>query len=210
MKDPDVDSGGGAQSGGSQSIGSSLLLRLKTQDREAWRRLVHLYGPVVYSWCRYADLRADDAEDVGQEVFQAVAKSIGSFRRERPRDTFRGWLWTITHNKLRDYWRRRASQPEAVGGSTAQQALLQVPADESDDSAPATPLEERGPLFRRALELIRTRVEERTWQAFWRVTVEGRAVDDVAAELGMRPGAVYVAKSRVLQRLREELGDLLE
>ena len=89
MKDSHVDSGSETSAGGPPSIASSLLLRLKAQDAEAWKRLVRLYGPVVYGWCRRAGLRAEDAEDVGQEVFQAVARNIGSFRRERPGDPCR-------------------------------------------------------------------------------------------------------------------------
>jgi RNA polymerase sigma-70 factor (ECF subfamily) len=186
-----------------------LLLRLKAKDRDAWHRLVRLYGPVLYSWCRHAGLNAADAEDVGQEVFGAVAAHIDRFRRDHPGDTFRGWLWTITQNKLRDHWRRGGGRPEAVGGSTAQQALLQIPQEQSGDSAECDLSLEAASVLHRALEMIRSEVQERTWQAFWRVTVEGRAVSDVAAELDLKPGAIYVAKSRVLRRLREELGDLL-
>ncbi len=186
-----------------------MLVRLQAQEPEAWRRLTLLYGPVIYAWCRRAGLQSEDAADVGQEVFQAVVRNLASFRRERPSDTFRGWLWTITHNKLRDYWRRRQGRPQAAGGSSAHDRLLQVPADDSLPSLSSASGEESTSLFRRALELIRTEFEERTWQAFWGVTVEGRPAVDVAAELGMSPGAVYVAKSRVLRRFREELGDIV-
>jgi RNA polymerase sigma-70 factor (ECF subfamily) len=185
-------------------------MRLRAQEPEAWRRLVQLYGPLVYGWCRQAGLRAEDVADVSQEVFQAVAQHIGRFRRDRPGDTFRGWLRTITRNKLCDHWRRCRDHPEAAGGSSAQQRLLQVPEADEGSSPSSSSREEAAAVFRAALELIRAGFAERTWQAFWRVTVEGHAPAEVAAELGMSLGGVYVAKSRVLQRLRAELGDLLE
>jgi RNA polymerase sigma-70 factor (ECF subfamily) len=210
VKGSSVDSGSEVRRDDSSSIASSLLLRLKVQDPEAWKRLVRWYGPVIYSWCRRQGLHADDAEDVGQEVFQAVSRNIGNFRRERPGETFRGWLWTITVNKVRDHRRRRGGQPEAAGGSTAQQQLLQVPEEASEVSAASAPAGEASVLSHAALDLIRAEFEVRTWQAFWRVTVEEQAAGVVAADLGMSLGAVYVAKSRVLRRLREELGDLLD
>src|SRR5262245_59702180 len=124
MKDPNVELPGGPSESGSASLASSLLVRLRGQDADAWRRLTTLYGPVVYDWCRAAGLQAEDAADVGQEVFQAVARGLADFRRQRPGDSFRGWLWTIAHNKMRDFWRRQAARPQAAGGSSAQQRLL--------------------------------------------------------------------------------------
>jgi RNA polymerase sigma-70 factor (ECF subfamily) len=194
----------------STSTSRSLLERVRADDPAAWERLVALYAPLVYHWCREYGVQEHDAADIFQEVFQAVATHIGSFRRERPADTFRGWVRTITHNKVLDLFRRRGREPQATGGSDAQQRLTQTPAevDASEDSSRDGAVE-RG-LFRRALELIRGDFEERTWRAFWRTAVDGEPAHDVAAELGMSPGAVRVAKSRVLQRLREELGDLMD
>jgi RNA polymerase sigma-70 factor (ECF subfamily) len=163
----------------------------------------------VYVWCRRAGVSEPDAADVSQEVFTAVARHIADFRRDRPGDSFRGWLWTITRNKVRDHWRRVAVQAKAAGGSTALQLMHQVA--ESPVSEPEADGDDQpGDLYRRALELIRSEFEERTWKAFLMVTVEGRLPADVAADLGTTPGAVYIAKSRVLKRLREEFGDLLE
>jgi RNA polymerase sigma-70 factor (ECF subfamily) len=191
------------------SLAPSLLLRLRGHDNEAWRRLAALYGPILDGWCRCAGLSEQDADDVKQEVFRSVAQHLGAFRRERPRDSFRGWLWRITHNKLRDFWRRQRHRPQAVGGTAAQQRFQEL-AQESEDSLPPDSPAESGALYRRALDLLRAEFEARTWQAFWGVAVEGRAAADVAAELAMSPGAVYVAKSRVLRRLREDLGELLD
>jgi RNA polymerase sigma-70 factor (ECF subfamily) len=138
-----------------------------------------------------------------------VVIHVASFRKERAGDTFRGWLRRITQNKLRDHFRRLGREIPGVGGSSAQQRLAQLPEIEDSSEAPVADDGERG-LFGRALNLIRGEFEERTWVAFWRTAVEGRPTADVAADLGMSPGAVRVAKSRVLHRLREALGDSAE
>ena len=100
---------------------------MKAHDQDAWQRLVKLYGPLVYQACRRAGLQPTDASGVFQEVFQAVAMHIAGFRRDRPGDTFRGWLLTITQNKIRDHFRRLGTQPEAIGGTDAHRRLLELP-----------------------------------------------------------------------------------
>jgi RNA polymerase sigma-70 factor, ECF subfamily len=198
--------------GGSTS--RSLLADARHDDRAAWARLVTLYAPLVATWCRRMGVVEQDVVDVLQEVFAAVACKLSGFRKEQPQDTFRGWLSTITRNKVRDYYRRRADQPDATGGTEASRRLAQVPdiaTPVQDCDAVANDGDCRlafSGVLSRALESIRGEFHEPTWQAFWSVAVEGRAAADVASELGMQPGAVRVAKSRVLSRLRRELGDV--
>jgi RNA polymerase sigma-70 factor (ECF subfamily) len=189
----------------------SLLDRARAHEPAAWERMVALYAPLVLRWCRGWGLRDDDAADVFQEVFQAVAAHLGTFRRTRTGDTFRGWLRTITRNKVNDLFRRLEREPLGVGGSEARNLLAQVPQVLQEIPAdPVSPTDELdADLLHRALALIREEFEPRTWAAFWQTAVEGRATGDVAADLAMTPGAVRVAKSRVLHRLREDLGDLL-
>ncbi|HEY7327535.1 MAG TPA: sigma-70 family RNA polymerase sigma factor [Gemmataceae bacterium] len=202
--------GSGEGSQPSTTTSRSLLERVRSDEPAAWDRLVALYAPLVLGWCRGWGLREQDAADIFQEVFQAVAAHISGFRKEREGDTFRGWLRTITRNKVHDFFRLRNRQPEGVGGSEAQDRLVQLPAPQPcEDSSHLEENGERG-LVARALELIRCEFTERTWQAFWRTAIEGRSAPDVAGELSMSAGAVRVAKSRVLQRLREELGDVIE
>jgi RNA polymerase sigma-70 factor (ECF subfamily) len=210
MNDAEVAPGAAPTPGeAASSLGGSLLERLRARQPGAWERLVRLYGETVYGWCRRAGVPEADAADVSQDVFASVARHIADFRRERPGDSFRGWLWTITRNKVRDHWRRRADQVSAAGGTTAQQVMQQVPEDAPPD-AEAEAEAEPGGLYRRALELIQAEFEERTWRAFLMVTLEGRLPADVAIDLGTTPGAVYIARSRVLKRLREEFADLIE
>ena len=184
-----------------ESTSSSLLRRVKANDADAWRRFVDLYGALVYYWCRRAGLMPEDAADVVQEVFGALASAISGFRKERPGDTFRGWLWTIARNKIRDHFRARGNGPEAAGGSDAQQQLLQVPEPNADISVAESLLPQR------ALELIESEFEKRTWQAFWRATVEGQSAAEIAGDLGMTKNAVRQAKFRVLRKLRDDLAD---
>jgi RNA polymerase sigma-70 factor (ECF subfamily) len=207
MTASDISPNGGAQS--SSATSRSLLARIQADEPDAWRRLVSLYAPLILRWCRRSGLQDHDAADVFQDVFQAVLVYVGSFRRERPGDTFRGWLRRITQNKLRDHFRRRGREAHAVGGSSARDRLSELAAPEPAEEACASDDDGERGLFARAIELIRAEFEERTWAAFWRTAVEGRAARDVADELAMTPGAVRVAKSRVLHRLRQELGDFL-
>lgn len=187
----------------------SLLAQLKDGRPAAWERLTALYAPLVYHWCRSMRLPEQEMPDVFQQVFQAVAAHIGGFRKDRPGDTFRSWLRAITRNKVRDHFRRGARQARAAGGTEARAYFAQLAApEEAEEDGAHDEEEEVRQLLRAALEQIRGEVHPRTWQAFWGVVVEGKAPEEVGAELGMRAGTVRVAKSRVLARLRAELGEL--
>lgn len=196
-------------SGGDSRTSTTLLRLAQGNDPAAWHRLVNLYSPLVYRWCRQAGLQDADCVDLGQEVFRAVARKLGDFRRDRAGDSFRGWVRAITRNKLRDHFRAQAAAAEPVGGSTARDVLGQIP-DTADDSAAEPLREETALLYRRALDLIAAEFEPQTWQAFWRVAVEDQKPADVAQALGVTPNAVYLATSRIRRRLREEFADLLE
>lgn len=193
--------------GGSTS--HSLLADARRADPAAWKRLASLYAPLVASWCRRWGVAGQDVGDLLQEVFLAVASHLEGFRHDRPADTFRGWLLTIARHKALDYFRRRGKEPAAAGGTDASVRLQQV-LDPHLPSEPSSTDDEvifHG-ILGRALESIRNEFQEQTWRAFWGVVVEGRCAADVAADLHMRPGTVRVAKSRVLLRLRRELGDM--
>ena len=194
-----------AGTGPPSSTSSSLIERIRARQPEAWKRLVHLYGPLVYRWCRQTGLQAADASDVVQEVFRAVAGGVANFRRAAEGDSFRGWLWTITQNKVRDHFRGRPGSPGAIGGSDMQQQLAQLP--QPDPSASEGSEEEQAEvaLVHRAMEAIRGEFEDSSWEAFWRMTVQGHSSAEIAQDLGMTKSAVRQAKYRVLRRLRREL-----
>jgi RNA polymerase sigma-70 factor (ECF subfamily) len=182
-----------------------LLQRVQAHDQAAWSRLVKLYGPLVYGWCRQAGAQPADAADIGQEVFQTVALKIQGFHHHQRGDTFRGWLHAVTRNKLQAFHSRRQVEPSGAGGSDAYRGLLLLPDPGADEAA-----QEESELCHRALELIRLEFEEKSWQAFWRVAVEGEPPIDVAHDLQITVNAVYIAKCRILCHLRQEFAPLLD
>ena len=186
----------------------SLLQRARSNDQSAWSRLTNLYRPLVLFWCRQAHCPDAEVEDVIQEVFAAVAASLGSFRHDRPRDSFRAWLRGITRNQVLMYFRRNQGRPQPEGGSDALGRLL----DLADPLANCAEEEARqvSQWYRRAVEQVRGEFEERTWQMFWRAVIDGRPTAALAEELHVTPAAVRQAKSRVLRRLKQEMGELLE
>ncbi len=180
---------------------------MKARDVAAWGRLAGVYASLILHWCRREGVgRDEDREDICQDVFRAVAAKIVCFQRDPTCGTFRGWLRTITSRKIADHFRRENRQPpaKATGGSDAYERILAIP-DGDGSSVPEASDEETAIIVRKTLDTIRLEFEERTWQAFWRTTIGDQRSNVVAEALGMTPGAVRQAKSRVLARLREEL-----
>jgi RNA polymerase sigma-70 factor (ECF subfamily) len=185
----------------------SLIVRLQDNDGEAWEEFVDLFAPLIFHWCQRLNLGTSDSSDVMQEVFAAVSVSISNFRN-RGNGTLRGWLWTITQNKVRDFYRRNRHRESALGGSAAQLKLAQMiqPIDEQSFEELTSVVQSKR-LLHRALRLIENDFKESTWQAFWRATIEGQPTNSIAQDLGISPNSVRQSKSRVLRRLREQLGD---
>jgi len=189
------------------STSTNLVRQVQANQADAWARLVDLYGPLVWHWCRQSDLSQEDQADVFQQVFQSVIRKIGEFQRSPARGSFRGWLLTITQNHVRDHFRRQSRHPAAAGGSEAHRRLLALQDPDAEDSSTSTGVHPVTRLLHQTLQAIRPDFEPRTWQAFWRTTVDGQSSSAVAKETGMTSGAVRKAKARVLTRLRCELGD---
>jgi len=179
----------------------SLLQRLRQPEPgDAWERFVDLYGPLLLYWARRSGLSEEDAADVVQEVFTRLVRELPRFRYE-PGKRFRGWLFTLTRNYIRDHLRRRQTVP-------AGDAVDQLAAP--DPVAAFAEEEYRQYLVRRALAVMQAEFEPATWQACWQFVVEGKSAAAVAAALGLSENAVYLAKFRVVHRLRRELEGLLE
>ena len=188
----------------------TLLQRLLDNDPEAWRTMVQLYTPLLCHWCARGGVRGADAEDVVQEVLRVAASRLDAFRREREGDSFRAWLRGITRNMLLVHFRRASRQPQASGGSGEFSQLEAVVDPAGTDSPEEDPPSELEALRRRALDLVRGQVAEQTWRAFWLTAIEGHASAEVAASLGVSATAVRMAKSRVLHRLKEQFGELIQ
>lgn len=185
------------------STRASLVLRLRDRlDESAWKEFVRLYGPVVYRFARRRGLQDADAADVMQEVLRSVSASIGAF--DPGRGLFRGWLFTLAHRRLYDWQQSRQRQP-MVGDEAARQFLDEAPA--RDDETFWDQQYERQ-LFTLAAERLRPTIAETTWQAFWRTAVEGASGQEVAAALSISVAAVYLAKARVMAKLKEEIARL--
>ena len=210
MNDPGLDS---YTAVGAASMSSSLLVRLKSNDPEAWKRLAQLYYPLVRKWCQQSGLRQEDAADVAQEVFRVVAGNLARYRHERGQTSFGAWLRGITTRQLYAHWRRQKTRPIAAGGSEAQQRIAELPEagfEGLSDPSDVFPADDRREILRRALRMLQDGVADRTWAAFWRSVVEGQAPAEIAEHLGISVNAVYIAKARMLSRLREEFGELIE
>ncbi|MHB1561421.1 MAG: RNA polymerase sigma factor [Isosphaeraceae bacterium] len=185
---------------------TSLLRRAVARQPDAWERIVIIYTPLVRHWCRQAGIPDHDIQDVSQDVFAAVSSNLGTFRADRPGTTFRAWMRGIARHKLLHYFQDRGEA--AAGGTDAQMRLQEVPTPSDEPDLSETPADLAG-VFHRAVSLVRDQFEERTWRAFWRVAVEDRSPTEVAEELGITANAVRQAKSRVLRRLKEEMGELI-
>ena len=197
----------------------SLIDGVRSSDVESWRRMVDLYSPLVYFWITRQAVPKQDIRDIFQDVFFSVAKSIHQFQ-PRQNGSFRGWLRTVTRSKVNDYFRGQIRHPKPFGGTEAKHFFDQLPGNEetttnsSHNRQLGTSEQDfehmekviHDQLLRKALTGIRDSIHDQTWRAFWMVAVEGRATSEVAESLSMQPGAVRVAKSRVLKRLREYLG----
>jgi RNA polymerase sigma-70 factor (ECF subfamily) len=186
----------------------TLLEKARGNEPGAWERLVRLYRPLVSYWCNRGGVPNADVDDVMQEVFQGAVADLASFQRDRPGDTFRGWLRGITRHKVLLHFRRTGRHPRAAGGTDAF-ARLQELADPQVDLPDEDPQAEVQGLYRRALDLVRDEFEDRTWQMFWLVVIQDRPPAVVAEQFGVSAAAVRKAKSRVLHRLNAEVGDLV-
>lgn len=180
------------------STHSSLLLRLRTpHDVEAWSRFVHLYAPMIHRWVRRLSVEENQADDLVQDILLVMVEKVSEFVRQRP-GSFRTWLRTIAVNKARDYFRKQKSLTSA-SQYTESEALVDDPAQWVSEQ------EYHTLLARNALRLMSSSFSEITCRAVWEHVAQGRSAASVAAELGVTENAVYLARGRVLKRLRQEL-----
>jgi RNA polymerase sigma factor (sigma-70 family) len=181
---------------------ASLLLRLRDpHDGAAWRQFVELYAPLVYGYARKQGLQDADAADLCQDVLGAVAGAVGRLEYDPRRGAFRNWLFTVVRRKLADWRRARRSRLRGGSDPAPHEALEQTPAPADLEAAWQAEWERQ--VFTWACEQVRREVTESTWQAFWRTAFQGQPGKRVAADLGLSVAAVYLARSRVLARLKD-------
>jgi RNA polymerase sigma-70 factor (ECF subfamily) len=184
---------------------ASLLVRLRDgSDADAWREFVRLYAPVIYGFARKRGLQDADAADLMQDVLRSVSGAVNKLDYDPLRGTFRGWLFTITRNKVFNFLEGRSRRVQGSGDSRMQQRLEQEAEADGTMSADWEADYQRA-LAAQAMERVKSEFQTATWEAFLQTAVEGRAPAQVSARIGMSVGAIYVAKSRVIARLRQEI-----
>src|SRR4051812_23633559 len=188
----------------------SLLVRLHdARDEGAWSQFVEIYAPLVYGFARKQGLQDADAADLTQDVLQAVSGGIRRLDYDPRRGTFRGWLFTVVRNKLCNFLAAQKRPGRGTGGSETQHRLSELPAREDEQTAWWDQEYERR-VFSWAGEQVRGHFQESTWQAFWQTAVEGKAGPAVARALGMSVAAVYLARGRVMARLKAVVRETLD
>jgi len=186
----------------------SLLLRLRNpQDEQAWREFLELYEPLIERLARRRGLQHADARELVQEVLVAVAGAIERFDPDQSKGSFRGWLATITRNLMINLLKREGRHARGTGDSEFARLMNEQP-DPAGGNTACFDLEYRRRLFEFAAEYVQDQVEAVTWQAFWKTSVEQQPLIDVCEELGISRGAIYVARSRVMAKLRQQIEKL--
>ena len=182
----------------------SLLARIRNaRDSVAWGQFTEIYTPLIYGYARKCGLQEEDAADVTQEVLSSIARAVGKLEYDPQRGSFRGWLFTVVRNQLRNFLASQRRRTRGTGDPAVHQLLEQQAGKEPQDPLWDQEYERR--LFAWAAAQVRDSVEGRTWQAFWRTAVEGQSPKAVASQLAMTVANVRLAKSRVMVRLKEQI-----
>jgi RNA polymerase sigma-70 factor (ECF subfamily) len=182
---------------------ASLLLRIQDpEDVEAWIEFQDIYRPLVYRLGRSRGLQDADAHELAQDVMIAVAGAIERWEPDRQRSRFRTWLYRVARNTLINQLAQQNRREQATGNTDVQRLLLQVTARD-DGQTLELQQDLRRQTFLWAAAQARRSCKPATWEAFWQTCVEGRTVAEVASQLKMTPGAVYVCRSRVMAKLRQ-------
>jgi RNA polymerase sigma factor (sigma-70 family) len=186
----------------------SLLLRLRNpQDEQAWREFLEIYEPLIERLARRRGLQHADARELVQEVLLAVSGAIDRWDPDEAKGSFRGWLSTITRNLTINLLKREGRHTRGTGDSEFARLMNEQP-DPVGENTALFDLEYRRRLFQFAAEHVQEQFEEATWQAFWKTSVEQQPLVDVCEELGLSRGAIYVARSRVMAKLRKHIEKL--
>jgi RNA polymerase sigma-70 factor (ECF subfamily) len=182
----------------------SLLERLRqSPEREAWEKFVDMYTPLLFAWAARLGLSGHDAADLVQDLFAVLVEKLPQFEYDS-RKSFRAWLKTILLNRWRKQRRKQALENRTAADGAVSEVAEPADVPEFEEE------EYRRYLARRALALMQAEFQPTTWKACWEFVVRDRPAAAVAADLGISVNAVYLAKSRVLRRLREELQGLLD
>lgn len=189
---------------------ASLILKIAdVRNARAWDEFARVYQPVVYRLARRKGFQHADAEELVQEAMLAVARAVEGWVPDSQRGRFRDWLHRIARNLMINFLTRRKHQVWGSGDSRLQ-AMLEAECNPDADVSQMFEAEYRRELFCCAAEQVRGDVTDNTWQAFWLSTVDDLPALEVAGRLRMSIGSVYIARSRVMARLREKVRRMQE
>lgn len=197
------------QSWDSDFTSMTLLDKARQHDEAAWETIVKLYAPLVYRWCKSAGMSYHDIENLSQEVFTIAYRKLDRFRKESESDSFRGWLYTLVRNKRIDWLRKHKNDVDAIGGSQVMMLQQQIPdyiSEESDEMDESD--KEELFLFNQATQLIRQEFGPRDQRIIEALLCDNQDPREVAVQLGISRNTIYIVKSRVMRRLREEFTGL--
>ena len=155
---------------------------------------------------RQHGLQVTDAQDVVQQVVISVSQAVSGWQPDGRQASFRRWLFTIARAsalKFVEHGKRRIhSSRRGRGGTDALKLLNSLP-EPAGHTVAEFDHEYRTQVFQWAAEQVQAEVRESTWQAFWRTCVLQQPIAEAAEQLGTNPGNIYVARSRVIARLRQ-------
>jgi RNA polymerase sigma-70 factor (ECF subfamily) len=188
------------------SVSTSILERAKLGDQDAFRIITDLYAGLVYHWIRKRGLSPQDAQDVSQEVFGSVIHKLKEFHRTNVGQSFRAWIRVITRNKITDHFRKNTDVEIAIGGDNPLVDFATIEKNEDHEESN----HDKAVLYQKAVEFIKGEFAEKDWRAFLMLVVDEIPAREVAEKLGNSVNSVYIAKSRILKRLHDEFGDLID
>lgn len=187
----------------------TLLDKARQRDEAAWELIVKLYAPLVYRWCKRTGMGYHDIENLSQEVFTLAYRKLDRFQKESDSDSFRGWLYTLVRNKRIDWLRKNKDECDVIGGSQVLIMQQQIPDSSWEDSEELEGSEQEDVfLFNQAVQLIRQEFGPRDQRIIEALLCENQDPREVAVQLGISRNSIYIVKSRVMRRLREEFSDL--
>ncbi|MBN2561388.1 MAG: sigma-70 family RNA polymerase sigma factor [Phycisphaerae bacterium] len=183
---------------------TTLLADLRDPDNsEAWGLFVDQYRPFVIGYARRRGLQPSDAQDVAQEVLVAFLNAHRKGHYSRSRGRFRDWLGGIAAHKLADTLQRlarRELQPIEDSGTAFLERQRAVSPDEHLE---AWEREWERFVLNTCMRTVAAEFDAGTLRAFELYALKGEAANQVARSLDVSRNAVYIAKSRVLERMRQ-------
>lgn len=191
------------------SVSTSILERAKLGDQDAFRIITELYAGLVYHWIRKKGLSPQDAQDVSQEVFGSVIRKLKEFHRTNVGQSFRAWIRVITRNKITDHRRKNTDVEMAIGGDNPLLGFATIEKNEEHEEHEESK-HDKAVLYQKAVEFIKEEFADKDCRAFLMLVVDEIPARDVAEKLGITVNSVYIAKSRILKRLHDELGGLID